>query len=227
MNFLAHCIVAERTGPGGAPYDLGAVLSDLCSMAGLRFAFDRLPEAVAAGVRCHRVADRVFHADPEFLAGARAIRAGALFAGLPPGASRAVGHVGWELLLDGTPPVVGATGRFEAALGECWSVVPALAPGEAKTWLRLTDRLVADRFWTRYDDPEVVARRLFGLLARRPRLAFGSDALSTAASVMATSRPMVLARADSVVERVVQKVLADRHRAPAPKTRSGSPSGRY
>jgi acyl carrier protein phosphodiesterase len=226
VNFLAHCIVAERTGPGTVPYDLGAVLSDLCSMAGLRFAFDRLPGAVAAGVSCHRVADRVFHADPEFLAGARAIRAGASSAGLPPGASRAVGHVGWELLLDGTPAVAGAAGRFEAALGESASVVPAFAPGDAQSWLRLADRLAADRFWTRYDDPEVVARRLFGLLGRRPRLAFGRDALGAAASVMAASRPMVLAGADSVVERVVQGVLADRDRARAPRLPSGSPSGR-
>jgi hypothetical protein len=179
-------------------------------MAGLRFAFDRLPGEVAAGVRCHWAADRVFHADGSFLEGASSIRAAALAVGLPPGASRALGHVGWELLLDGSPVVAAAGRRFATALSESPSVSGAFTPGDAQSWERLTDRLAADRIWTRYDEPAFVAERLFAMLGRRPRLAFPRDALPATTSVLATARPMVLARAGPVVERVVKGVQVER-----------------
>jgi acyl carrier protein phosphodiesterase len=101
-----------------------------------------------------------------------------------------------------------AASGFVVALGESPSVSGAFAPGEARSWERLIDRLAADRLWTRYDDPAFVAERLFGMLRRRPRLAFPRDALAATTSVLAAARPMVLARAEAVVERVVKGVRA-------------------
>src|SRR5579875_2608861 len=124
MNYLAHLAVAAASS-ASPRYALGAVLSDLCALSGLRCAYPRLTGELAAGLRCHRAADRAFHADPAFLAGAGSLRAAALAAGLPPGASRAIGHAGWELLLDGSPALAWAGSGLVAALGEWPAASPA------------------------------------------------------------------------------------------------------
>jgi acyl carrier protein phosphodiesterase len=210
MNFLAHSAVAQRSGLGSPHQILGAVLSDLGAMAGLRFTHADLNEEVAAGMRCHWAADRVFHADPVFLEGARELRTAAAAAGFGPGASRAIGHAGWELLLDGTEPARVAADGFVAALRAATGLTfPGLGPEAAASWQRLTGRLTSGRWWLHYDDPGFVAERLFGMLGRRPRLAFPHEGVARAAEVLARSRPKVEQCAEAVVDRVVDRLGAD------------------
>ncbi len=101
MNYLGHALVAGRRRGSGPLGVLGAVLPDLAGMARLRYERERMRGEVAAGVRMHHATDRAFHRDPAFVRGSGGLRQAAAAVGLPLGASRAIGHVGWELLLDG------------------------------------------------------------------------------------------------------------------------------
>ncbi len=207
MNYLAHLAVAAASS-ASPRYALGAVLSDLCALSGLRCAYPRLTGELAAGLRCHRAADRAFHADPAFLAGAGSLRAAALAAGLPPGASRAIGHAGWELLLDGSPALAWAGSGLVAALGEWPAASPAFDAAGQATWRHLAERLAAERPWTAYRDPEAVAERLWRALDRRPRLAFARHHRPAVAALLAEARPLVLAEATALLARVIGR-LAD------------------
>ncbi|MGH9007405.1 MAG: hypothetical protein ACRDV6_06795 [Acidimicrobiales bacterium] len=209
MNFLAHCLVAERAWMASADELLGATLSDLAAMAGVRFDVGALPEEIAAGVRCHWDADRAFHADPAFVEGAGAIRRALAAAGVAVGPSRAVGHAGWELLLDGTPAVQkGAARGFATALGRATEAAVALGPSDATRWAALGRRMGGGAWWSGYAEPAFVAERLFGMLGRRPRLAFGARELPVVTEVLSSVRPAVMATADAVLDRVVEKVRA-------------------
>jgi hypothetical protein len=211
MNFLAHSIAAQRVGLRSPRPVLGAILGDLCAMAGLRVKVADLPTDVALGVRCHWATDRVFHADPAFVEGISQLRAAAEMGGFPPGASRGLAHAGWELLLDGV--LAGRPGAADGLLGalaEAPAADPGLGAGERDLWERLVARVLAGRLWTRYDDPGFVAERLFAMLGRRPRLAFAEADIATAATVLAAAQPAVAAAADMVLDRVVGELEDDR-----------------
>jgi len=212
VNFLAHVLVA---GDGPAGVALGAALPDLARMAGVRFDPDRLPPEVVRGVADHHRTDARFHGDPRFLAGAADLRRQAADRGLPPGAARAIGHAGWELLLDG---VVGpqAADRFTEAVGAADVVVPAMPEDRGRTWWGLVRTLRDDRWWLRYDDPQFVAERLHGMTRSRPRLAFDRSAVPAVAQVLAAAQPGVAAQAATVVAavRVRPAVGAGRHQLP-------------
>lgn len=207
MNFLAHAVVAARTGTGSPARVLGGVLPDLAGMAGCRVATERLDDEVRDGVACHHRADRAFHADRTFTDGARHLRHRALAAGLPPGASRAIGHAGWELLLDGA--LLGhseAAGVFVAALACAPAVAGALPPAGRARWHGLVHHLAAAQWWRRYDEPDVVAEALRRRLQARPRLAFGPATVPAAALVLAGAAGAVDAAAEPTVDRVVARV---------------------
>jgi acyl carrier protein phosphodiesterase len=209
MNFLAHCLVAERAGMGSADELLGAALSDLAAMAGVRFDVGALPEQIAAGVRCHWAADRAFHADRAFVEGAGSIRRALADAGVAVGPSRAVGHAGWELLLDGTPAVQDSASRgFERALGQASAVAVALDGADAARWAALGHRMDGGAWWSGYSEPAFVAERLLGMLGRRPRLAFDGHELPVVTEVLEAARPAVVAVAEAVLDRVVEKLRA-------------------
>ncbi|MGH9090464.1 MAG: hypothetical protein ACRDZR_03645 [Acidimicrobiales bacterium] len=204
MNFLAHALVAARTGSGSTERVVGAVLPDLAGMAHIRPVGDRLGGELSEGVRCHHEADRAFHADRTFTTGARRLRLAALDAGLPPGASRAVGHLGWELLLDGELlHRSDAAAVFGTALASAPSATAAFAPGDRGRWLQLVEHLDRSRWWCRYHDPEVVAEALRRRTASRPRLAFGPTEVPAVARMLAEAQGSVAAASGLVVDRVV------------------------
>ncbi|HEX3947013.1 MAG TPA: hypothetical protein VHW47_04885, partial [Acidimicrobiales bacterium] len=165
MNFLAHVLVAAESGDGTPEAALGAALPDLARMAGVRFDRDALPPLVRQGIDSHHRADSCFHADRTFLTGAEALRSAGRRRGLPVGASRAVGHAGWELLLDGAllgvPELVD---RFLAATDCADTVVPTLDPADRASWAGLVASLRTDRWWLRYDEPALVAESLFRMV---------------------------------------------------------------
>lgn len=210
MNFLAHALVAGRTGSGSPERVVGAVLPDLAGMAGIRPVGGSLDGELAEGVACHHAADRAFHADRSFTAGARNLRLAALDAGLPPGASRVVGHLGWELLLDGTLlSFTDAAMAFEAALSGAPSATVAFTGSDSERWLALVQHLDANRWWLRYHDPEVVAEALHRRVRDRPRLAIHEPQVPMVARLLAGSLDTVDRSATKLVDSVVARVKSE------------------
>jgi hypothetical protein len=184
MNFLAHTWVARACGLDSPPAVLGAVLPDLVTMAGIHLDRRALVGEVADGVACHHLTDAAFHRDPGFVAGSKAITRDLLAMGVPRGASRAVGHVGWELLLDGGLLGTPTEAAFHEAMGLADDAAGAVRPEDRARWHRfLTYRSRPPAL--RYDDPAWVADRLVGILAGSPRLRLPQQDAPHVAAVLA------------------------------------------
>lgn len=217
MNFLAHALMASRKPGANSRYVLGAVLPDLASMADLCFDRALLPDHVAAGVSNHRAADRAFHTDPGFLRNSAALRVAALGAGLPVGASRAIGHVGWELLLDGE--LLDSTDvaeRFGEALDQAPSAAAGFALVGRPQWTALARDLATRRWWLHYDEPSFVAERLFGILSKRTRLAFSKVAVDRVVAVLESAAPTTATEAQPLLERVLRATTENATPPPQP-----------
>jgi hypothetical protein len=198
MNFLGHTHVAVAGGRDDPGYLLGAVLPDLAPMAGVRLDRHRATGPVAEGVACHLRADAAFHAHPAFRAGSRAIRLALADRGVASGPARAVGHAGWELLLDGTLVGSGTEDAFRSALAVGDDAAAVVAAGDRARWQAFLSR---GRTWPglRYDDPAWVADRLHAMLGRRPRLALPGGQVAVVAAVLAEHGPAVRAAAAGVL----------------------------
>jgi hypothetical protein len=184
VNFLGHTHVALASGDDPV-YVLGAVLPDLASMAGVRIDRARSGGALHEGIRCHIETDAAFHAHPVFRQGSAAIRADLVPLDLPTGASRAIGHIGWELLLDGTLVRSRTESAFQYALIEGKRALPAIVSDDQPQWQAFLDRwksFTDPRL--RYDEPTWVAERLYLMLRSRPRLAFAEDAVPAVSAVL-------------------------------------------
>jgi hypothetical protein len=199
VNILGHASVALACGRDDAGYVLGAVLPDLAPMAGVRVARAGLDGALGAGVRCHLAADAAFHAHPHFRAGSAELRRALARRGVGTGPARAIGHAGWELLLDGTLVGMPAEDAFHAALGAGDQVLPALAPEDRPRWATFLAR-ARSAGPLRYDEPRWVAERLHAMLARRPRLRLPDDRLDTVTEELAGRVAAVAAVAAAVVD---------------------------
>lgn len=183
MNFLGHTHVALAIGGDDPAFLLGAALPDLAPMAGVRLARSGLDGALGAGVRCHIDADAAFHAHAAFLSGAGDLRRTVAARGVASGPARAVGHAGWELLLDGTLVGTDVEVAFRGALVAGEQVGPLLAPDDRPRWARFLAR-VRSSPGLRYDDPHWVAARLHGMLAHRPRLRLPDHQVATVAGAL-------------------------------------------
>lgn len=202
MNYLGHVAVALATGRDDPAFLLGSALPDLASMAGVRFDRVLLPEAVAEGVDCHLAADEAFHAHSAFRDGSAALRRDLRDIGLATGPTRAIGHAGWELLLDGT--LVGGPAEVAHRSGlRCADVVmPALAAAASRDrWRALLAQGPPSRL--RYDEPAWVVDRLFAMLARRPRLSFDPAMKPDVVAVVTAHQERVGAVAGPVVRDLV------------------------
>jgi hypothetical protein len=206
VNFLGHAHVALATGAGDAEYVLGTVLPDLAPMAGIRLRRAGIGGRLGEGVACHLRADAAFHALAAFRRGSGELRRDLAARGLGSGPARAVGHAGWELLLDGALVGGEAEDAFHRAMAVGDRVSAALDPGDRARWAAFLARgRGSGRL--RYDDPRWVAGRLHAMLGRRPRLALDVSEVPTVAGVLADHAPAVAAAAPSV--------LADTARAAA------------
>lgn len=197
MNHLGHVAVGWATGRRDPAFLLGTALPDLASMVGVRVDRALLPPTVAEGVACHLAADEAFHAHPVFREGSAALRADLRASGLATGPTRAVGHAGWELLLDGALVGGEVEAAYRSSLDVADVVLSAIGSDQRYRWSRLLAHRPAPPL--RYDDPVWVAERLRSMLAHRPRLGFDVGSAGVVAAVLAEHRPRVAAVADEVV----------------------------
>jgi acyl carrier protein phosphodiesterase len=207
VNFLAHVVVAGRVEGDSPAVALGAALPDLAGIGRFRFDPARLPPLVRRGVDCHHRTDAAFHADRRFLAGAAALRAACEAGGLAVGPSRAIGHAGWELLLDGVvSDRTAVADQFAAAMTDAAAVTAALAPDDRTNWTALADSVRNDQWWRRYDDPAFVADRLYGMVRSRPRLRFDAGDIPLVADLLAAAQPAVAGDADATIDAVTGRL---------------------
>jgi hypothetical protein len=207
VNVLGHTFVARATGSGDPEFLLGAVLPDLAPMAGIRVGRAGLGGALGDGVRCHVRTDDVFHGLPAVRAGMGELRADLTRRGLGSGPARAIGHAGWELMLDGTLLSVPAADDFRLALGAGEAALAVLGPADRPRWTAFLDRARrAPR--PRYDDTRWVAERLHAMLARRPRLSLPLWQVSLVAAALARQVDAVRASAPAVLTDTAAAVVA-------------------
>ncbi len=203
VNFVAHVHVAlrlagDRTDAAGLAF--GAALPDLASMAGIRLDRAKLSGTVSEGVVLHHRTDAAFHSRPEFRAGSRRLSDELKEQGLPVGAARAIGHAGWELLLDGCLlERAGTAQAFADVLAAAPDVATGVAPADPDRWRRLLATMRRERWWLGYGDTELVARRLQQRLHARRRLAFPLEQVALVASALAAAKAPVDGALDGVI----------------------------
>jgi hypothetical protein len=207
VNVLGHTYVARAAGSGDPEFLLGAVLPDLAPMAGIRLARAGLGGALGDGVRCHVRTDGVFHGLPAVRAGMGELRADLTRRGVESGPARAIGHAGWELMLDGTLLAVPAADDFRRALGAGEAALAVLDPADRPRWTAFLDR-ARDAPRPRYDDTRWVAERLHAMLARRPRLALPLGQVPLVAAALARHVDAVGALAPAVLTDTAAAVVA-------------------
>ncbi|HEX4337549.1 MAG TPA: hypothetical protein VH062_16660 [Polyangiaceae bacterium] len=195
MNFFGHAVVAtwRSTSPG---FVLGAMLPDFANMLGARPPGVAHPE-LAAGVAFHHETDRVFHDAPTFkrlqLEARRTLRE----MGLPRPSALAVGHIGVEILLDGS--LAGddrGVAGYLAALGAAreddlgafieWSDVLL-----HRRLAGLSALLAARGVTAEARSPDRVAFRVTRALESRPRLALTDDGAAIVEKWAAESEAVV------------------------------------
>ncbi|HEY6727369.1 MAG TPA: hypothetical protein VI197_25215 [Polyangiaceae bacterium] len=182
MNFYGHAVLAAATG-GDSAFVLGAMLPDFISILGTRPPRLELG-SLALGVAFHHRTDAAFHDSTTFRALQGHASSYLTARGVRRGPTRAVAHVGVELLIDAALAAQNqhsvqlgtktADERYLAALelGESRQVRLAWElPAQTERFVELCRRLRhagVDRFRV---GAEQAMKDLARILARRPRLA--------------------------------------------------------
>ena len=201
MNFFGHAALAARRSTEPA-FVLGAMVPDFATMLHARVP-ETSHERLAAGIALHHRTDAAFHDGAIF----RRLSGEAFRAleerGLRRGSSRAVAHIGLEILLDGElardaarhPPYLAA---LEAGAGGLGAHLAWADPDAPARFVELCAGLARRGAGPDGFSADALARRLEYALARRPLLALDEP----------HARAVVVAWADRFAERV-------RHVAPA------------
>jgi hypothetical protein len=170
---------------------LGAALPDLQREAGVSIgSLHSWSEPVRVGIQCHHATDDAFHDLPAFLHGSRSLTRDLLDRGVPRGAARAVGHAGWELLLDGS--IVD-----DAELIDGYFAAMSVEVTDS-AWRAALDRRIARGVPEFYARPEGVAELLRRILSYRPRLSFGAEHLDAVTDALRLAQPAIVDAADAV-----------------------------
>jgi acyl carrier protein phosphodiesterase len=209
MNFVAHSHVALRISGASWEEAFGAVLPDLVSMAGTRIDRSRLGCDVQDGIALHHRTDKAFHGLEAFQTGSRRIREALRAAGLPTGPVRAIGHAGFELLLDGCLlSHRGVREEFAQVLARAPDVAEAVSPTDADRWRELLRSMREESWWLGYEDPKLVAHALQRRLQRRPLLRFSEAAVPMVTEVLTAARHALEAVAEDIVVSVAESIQA-------------------
>lgn len=130
------------------------------------------------GVAFHHTTDDAFHGAPTFLALMKEARLDLQAREVGTGAALGISHIGVELLLDGwLLEERGQPECYDAALAAGAELASQLGfrgedpAGSRAQWQRVCRRLLEAPVPEGYQDPDFVAERLIGILAKRPRLA--------------------------------------------------------
>ena len=215
MNFFGHALVAQRTeatrGSVRAEFVLGAMLPDFASMLRSRPPKVAL-DALGAGLTFHHDTDEAFHGSPSFLAFSRQASAFLADRGLSRGGARAVAHVGVELLLDGAFAAEITANEAYLSAVDCGLTEPvasrihwpdhALAP----RFRQLCQNLKLRGAFPSDTPAELIAERLRGILANRPRLAMDEAGQSVVREWIMTARPMIVSGAPLLLREVQQRL---------------------
>ena len=188
MNLLGHIRVATTQSDDPEVW-LGAALPDLQREAGVPVG-GGWSAAIRSGIESHRAADAAFHDLDDFRQQSVALTRALLEAGVPRGAARAVGHAGWELLLDGT--LVDDASLMDAYL-------QAMSVGAADAaWSKALRRRVERGVPHLYADPSGVAELLWRVLASRRVLAFEREHIDAVARCLSDAQPAIESAAPGV-----------------------------
>jgi acyl carrier protein phosphodiesterase len=209
VNFVAHVTVALSVvgGSGETGLAFGAALPDLASMAGLRIETSSLSHPVREGVSIHHRTDAAFHSLVDFTSGVQHLREQLRAGGLEVGPSRAIGHAGWELLLDGCLlDRPGVAEGFGNVLDRAPDVALSVSAAEPDRWRRLLAGMRSERWWLGYRESEVVARRLHRRLMDRRRLCFDAERIPFVAAALDGIREGVDVVAEAVMSAVTEQV---------------------
>jgi hypothetical protein len=205
VNFFGHAAAACQV-DGDPAFVLGAMAPDLLPLCGA-IAERETSAKVAAGRAHHAAVDARFHASPAFTAVQAWAARAMIEAGLPRGPARGAAHVGTELFLDGA---LAGDARARRAYARC--LVDADTTGtpffwrdaqSSERWRRMVERLRGGEIPDRYRDPDFVADRLIGALARRPRLALAGDG----AIILRRFMPALAARVEAAAPALASGIL--------------------
>jgi len=219
MNFFGHALIAQRDeatrGPIRAEFVLGAMLPDFASMLRARPPLSTLAE-VSAGIAFHHRTDDAFHGSPSFLDLSQRASSFLSARGVSRGTSRAVAHVGVELLLD-------AAFAHEQAANEAYlSAVACATTNRLQSFVRWHTSEINERFQHLchsllkrgriQHDPasELIAERLRSILADRPRLAMDDRGQSVVRDWVQSARPQITSGAPQLLREVEQRLQLDR-----------------
>lgn len=207
-----HIAVARRLRSDEPAFWLGSALPDVASMGRFRLLGSTDHDGVQAGIAFHHRTDEAFHhhrwfRDLQTELGT-ALRADDFAAG----PTRAVAHVGPELMLDGW--VLANEGDpVDAALALIDDFAPELAslvrPPERERWLTHLARVAT---WRPHDDghdADAVAVRLHRILSRRPRLSFHHDLTTTVAGHLRVVEPRIGATTEDLVDDLAAKLRSE------------------
>jgi hypothetical protein len=181
MNFFGHAAVAARhvndrepelTTDELAQFCLGSMLPDFIGMLRLRRPLVSGP-LVARGVRFHHHTDQAFHELPSFLRLSREAFAWLTHRELPRGPSRAIAHVGVEILLDEllAADEVARSAYLAALEVPLTDQLSFDSSQEEERLAKLRQALSQHRSARTTPTPDLVAARIRRSLAGRPRLA--------------------------------------------------------
>lgn len=175
------------------------MLPDFATMIGARLD-DAVDPVVARGIAMHHRADGVFHVLPPVLALMRELGARLDAAGCARGPSRAVAHIGTELLLDGM--LVGEASYRDAYLAALDADVRGVRwrePHGADRFPVLMSRLQQHGVPEDLRSAEAIAQRLARVLGGRPRLAPNAEDLRAIRASLALQQPRVEVAAETVM----------------------------
>lgn len=212
MNFFAHAVLASER-RADAAFVLGAMLPDLCGLAGVRIGAT-CDGALGEGVRFHHASDAAFHAHRLFGAQCGALSEALERRGVRRGPARGVAHVGNELLLDGwLAREMGVPRAYRDSLGGAHGLLSgsALAPAASSEVARVCARVHASPLPEAYGDAAFVCERVERALAPRPFLALTPSERPAVASALADAQRGLSRWAPSVLDGV-RLALAPRAR---------------
>jgi hypothetical protein len=215
MNFFGHALIAQRDeltrGPIRAEFVLGAMLPDFAGMLRARLPLATIA-ALSAGVSFHHRTDDAFHGSPSFLELSRRAASFLSERNVSRGTARAVAHVGVELLLDATfARESSANEAYLSALGcalteSVQSSIQWHTRDASERFRHLCHRLHERGEYPINPASEVVAQRLQGILAGRPRLAMDEHGLSAVRDWVESARSQITSGAPQLLREVEHRL---------------------